>query len=455
MKKTRMESTIEVVSLSQAKLSVHMSLGSEVDDVLPDGRPAAERGHGAHGERVLLPFRLCGSDRASLSPAVDAAISTGIAEAVREHQVSVRNFAEVEIVELDEPRLLRFVATVDLAPEYALPDLSAIVVEVDPVTLPDDEVDEHIERVRARFAFLNEVSRPAEAGDFVRMSLAATVDGADVERGQADDVLHEVGSGHLLQGLDEAVVGMVSGARKTIKTRLVGGELAGQEADLAITVSSVAERQLPPLDDRFAVAATGADTVEALRDAVATRLTRARRSGQLYAARDLALQEIARIWGMAIPAEMLEEALADRKKDLEDQLNEGVSLAEYFSAAGTTEARADAEFLAWTRNRLMAESVLDGLVDAMDIKVTEREFATQVIQQASSTHLDAEDVIERLMESDTLTPMYTKLRRAKALARVLQSVVIKDTNGQVIDFDDLRPRTPDIGCSHDDAEQPR
>ncbi|MEV0459196.1 trigger factor [Catellatospora methionotrophica] len=449
-----MNSTIEMVSSSQAKLSVQMLLGSEVDNASPDGRPAAEYGPGARGERTLLPFRLCGSDRASLSPAVDAAISTGIAEALREHKVRVRNFAEVEIVELDEPVFLRFVATVDIAPEYALPDLSAIVVEVDPVTLHDDEVDEHIERARARFAILDEVPRPAEAGDLVRMSLVATVNGADVERGQADDVLHEVGSGHLLPGLDEAVVGMVSGASKTIKTQLVGGDLAGQEADLAVTVTSVSAERLPPLDDRFALAAAGVDTVEALRDEVATRLTRAKRFGQLHAARDLALQEIARIWGMATPVEKLDEALANRKRDLADQLSEGVSLADYFSSVGTTEARADAEFLAWAQNRLVAESVLDGLVNAMDIKVTEREFATHVIQQASSMRLDAEDVIERLMESDTVAPTYTNLRRAKALARVLQSVVVKDTSGEVMNLDDLRPHTPETGCSHDGAEQP-
>ena len=112
-------------------------------------------------------------------------------------------------------------ATFDTRPEIGLPDLSGIVVDVDPIDVSDHDVDEHVERLRRRLARFTDVSRKAAVGDIVRLSLHASIDGADFDRSRANDVPHEVGSGHLLPGLDAAVLGLGAGESTTIRTQLV------------------------------------------------------------------------------------------------------------------------------------------------------------------------------------------------------------------------------------------
>ena len=112
---------------------------------------------------------------------------------------------------------------------------------------------------------LKTVERSAAEGDFVQLDLNATVDGAEVEGGTATNLSHQVGSGTLLKGLDEAVVGLSAGETATFVTALVGGEHAGSDADVQVTVRTVKERELPALDDDFAQLASEFDTLEELR----------------------------------------------------------------------------------------------------------------------------------------------------------------------------------------------
>ena len=133
-----------------------------------------------------------------------------------------------------------------------MPELSAIKVEVEPLAIADAEIDEQVDGLRQRFATLKTVERAAAEGDYVQLDLIATVDGAEVEGGTASNISHEVGSGQLLKGLDEAIVGLSAGEEATFTSQLVGGEFAGRDADVKVTVRTVKEKELPELDDDFA-----------------------------------------------------------------------------------------------------------------------------------------------------------------------------------------------------------
>src|SRR6201999_1489139 len=128
------------------------------------------------------------------------------------------------------------------------------------------ELEEQIEALRERFATLKTVDRPAAEGDYVQLDLNATVNGEEVEGGSATNISHEVGSKQLLPGLDEVLVGLSAGAEASFKTQLVGGDFAGRDADVAVTVRTVKEKQLPALDDEFAQLASEFDTLDELRE---------------------------------------------------------------------------------------------------------------------------------------------------------------------------------------------
>src|SRR2546429_8772673 len=116
-----------------------------------------------------------------------------------------------------------------------MPAVDGIGVTGDSIEVSEADLAEEVEGLRARFATLKGVDRPAAESDFVQIDLAATVDGEEVQGGTASGVSHEVGSGQLLPGLDEVLVGMSAGDSTSFTTQLVGGEHAGRDADVAGT----------------------------------------------------------------------------------------------------------------------------------------------------------------------------------------------------------------------------
>jgi trigger factor len=227
---------------------------------------------------------------------------------------------EVEITEFADNAPLKFTAEVDVRPEITVPDLKTISVTVPAVEIGDNEIDEQINGLRERFATLKTVDRPAAEGDYVQLDLNATVDGEEVPGGSATNISHEVGSKQLLPGLDEVLVGLVAGADASFTTQLVGGDFAGKDADVAVTVRAVKEKELPALDDDFAQMASEFDTLDELRNDLRERLTRVKKVEQIYAARDEALKQLVEAAEIPAPEGVVKDEVEGRKQAMTDQL---------------------------------------------------------------------------------------------------------------------------------------
>jgi trigger factor len=327
-----------------------------------------------------------------------------------------------------------------------IPELSSIVVVVDPVTVTDAEVGEHLDQLRHRFATLTPVPRPAERGDVVRIDLAASIDGTAVERGSAGDVTHEVGAGHPLAGLDEAITGLRAGESTTIRTQLVGGPSAGQDADLTVTVTTVMRRRPAGLDE----VAAGFGTVEELTADLRGRLSTARRGNQLYAARDAALRAIAAAAAVQAPHDAVRTEAARRRRALTVELEgAGVALDEHLAALRTTEQALDLELAEAAAERVRGLLVLDALADAEQLPVSQDELSRWVLQRAGQARREPADYLQRLADDGMAGAVFGDIRRGKALALVMDRVVVKDTTGTVVTFGDLRDAYGHDGHDHD------
>ncbi|MBB5869821.1 trigger factor [Allocatelliglobosispora scoriae] len=374
-----------------------------------------------------------------LQEAVEEAIPAQILEAVREHDVKLLGRPTVDITEFADGQPLRFTAEVDVRPEIVLPELSAISVEVDPIALGENEIDEQLNNLRQRFATLKGVERAVETGDYVQIDLNATVDGTDVEGGQASNISHEVGSGQLLQGLDEAIVGLSAEESTTFQTQLVGGEFAGKDADVAVTVRAVKEKQLPELDDEFAGLASEFDTLEELRNDLKDRLTRIKKVEQLYAARDKALKEIVAAAAVPAPEGVVAEEVEHRKQSMAQELERiGASLTEYLAAEEKTEEQIDAELTEAASEGVRIQLVLDALADAEDVQVSDDEFGHEVVHRAQRAGMPPQQYYDQLVQTGNAGALFGDVRRGKALAMVMERVIMKDTDGNVLTLDDLR-----------------
>jgi len=382
---------------------------------------------------------------AVLNEAVQEAIPQQIVAAIREHSVKSLGRPNVEITEFADGQPLRFTAELDVRPEITLPELSAIEVSVDDVEIGEDEIDTQVEGLRERFATLKTVERTAQVGDYVQMDLAATVDGEEVPGGTATNISHEVGSKSLLPGLDEVLAGMGAGEQSTFTTQLVGGDFAGREADVKVTVRTVKEKQLPPMDDDFAQLASEFDTLDELRGDLQERLTRVKRVEQLYAARDKALAELVRRADVPAPEGVVREEVEHRKQAMTDELERiGASFEDYLSAEQKTEEQLDEELTEAATEGVRIQLVLDTIADTNEVQVSDDEFGHEIVHRAQRVGMPPQQYYDQLMRSGTAAAVFGDVRRGKALTMVMEQVKITDASGNQLSLADLRgPEGPD------------
>jgi trigger factor len=374
-----------------------------------------------------------------LNEAVQEAIPENILAAVREHEVKTLGRPEVEITDFGDGEPLKFTAEVDVRPEIVIPDLSGIEVTVDELVIGDEEIDEQVTALRERFATLKTVDRPAQDGDYVQIDMKATVDGEEVPGGSATNISHEVGSKQLLPGLDEVLVGLLAGAETSFQTQLVGGDYAGRDADVAVTVRTVKEKELPALDDEFAQLASEFDTLEELRGDVRERLTRVKKVEQIYAARDKALEALVAAAEIPAPAGVVREEVEHRKQAMVDQLERiGASLEEYLAAEEKTEEQIDTELTEAATEGVKIQLLLDTLAEGEDVQVSDDEFGHEIVHRAQRAGLQPQQYYDQLMRSGAAAAVFGDVRRGKALGLVLERVKINDAAGNPISVEELR-----------------
>src|SRR5262249_49060110 len=171
-------------------------------------------------------------------------------EEVRNKAVRGVGQPEIAVTRADPDGGIAFTAEVDVRPEVTLPELASLAVAVDDAEGSDEELADRVGVLRDRVAMLRTAERPVQTGDYGTIHLSATVDEEEVE--SRTGLSYEVGSGHLVDGLDDALVGMEGDQEKSFGTKLAGGDLAGKVAEVVVTVRAVKEKELPELDDDFA-----------------------------------------------------------------------------------------------------------------------------------------------------------------------------------------------------------
>ncbi|WP_405099821.1 trigger factor [Micromonospora sp. NBC_01412] len=437
-----MKSTVETLSPTRVRLAI------EVPFV--ELEPSLKKAYREIGSQVQVPgFRRGKVPTAVidqrvgrgtvLNEAVQEAIPQNILAAVREHDLKTLGRPDVEITEFNDGDSLNFTAEVDVRPEITLPDLDSIEVTVDELQIDDSEIDEQVKNLRERFATLKTVERAAAEGDYVQIDLNATVDGEDVPGGQATNISHEVGSKQLLPGMDEALVGLAAGESTTFTTQLVGGDFAGRDAEVAVTVRTVKEKELPELDDDFAQLASEFDTIDELRDDLREKVTRGKRVEQIYAARDKALEQLVEAAEVPAPEGVVREEVESRKQAMVDQLERiGASLEEYLAAEDKTEEQIDAELNEAATDGVKIQLLLDILADAEDVQVSDDEFGHEIVHRAQRAGMAPQQYYDQLVRSGAAAAVFGDVRRGKALASVMEHIKIKDSAGNEVSLDAIR-----------------
>ncbi|MBT2393443.1 trigger factor [Streptomyces sp. ISL-1] len=375
---------------------------------------------------------------AVLEEAVNDALPKFYTEAVNEAAVNPLGQPDVDITELKDGETLAFTAEVDIRPAIEIPDYSGIEVTVDAVEVSDEDVEKSVEELRERFASTNPVERAAAEGDIVTIDLEAKVDGEVLEDGVASGVQYTIGSGELIDGIDEAVTGLEADGEATFTSELKGGSAEGKESEVTVKVTAVAARELPELDDDFAQMASEFDTLEELKADSRKRLENMKQYDQATQAQERVLDELLKLAEVPIPEKLLEDEVNTRKHNLVNhQLAQmGIDLAKYLEIQGKTEEEFDAETEEQAVKGIKTQFILDELVNREKLNVNQEELTEHLMRRAASSGMSPDQFAQAVVEGGQVPMLVGEVARGKALAVVVEAAKVTDSNGEVIDLED-------------------
>ncbi|MFD0856162.1 trigger factor, partial [Actinomadura adrarensis] len=376
---------------------------------------------------------------AVLQEAVNDALPELYGRAVEDSEIFVLGQPDVEVTELDDGNQFAFTAEVDIRPKFEVPDYDGLEVTVEDAAVDDDKVDETLGTLRERFASLTTAKRAIEEGDFATIDLLAKIDGEEIEDASTTGYSYEVGSKSAIEGLDDALLGVSAEESKTFTSTLVGGEHAGEEAEITVTVQSVKVKNLPELDDEFAQMASEFDTIDELREDVRTRLGRQVKLQQISEARDKALEALLEKVDIPLPEKVVEEEVSRREQQLEQQLQmAGMTKADYLAEEEKSEEDFDTEVADAARQAVKGGFVLDQLAVQEELGVENEELSEYVVTQAMQMGVAPQQLAEYLTENNQLPAIVSEVLRNKALNLLVEHVTVKDESGNEIDVEAVR-----------------
>ena len=434
-----MKSTVETLSSTRIRLDVevpYVELGKYVDAAYKKVAATVNIPGFRKGKvpNAMIDQRV--GRGAVLDQAINEAIQDFYVAAARENEVLVVGRPTVDVKEFVDNEKLNFSVEVSVRPDVTLPDFSKITITVEDVVVNDADIDEQIDELRARFGTLNTVERTTKSGDFVTIDLTARIDGQEVDGGKANEISYEVGSNRMIDGLDEALVGMNTGDTKTFTAQLVG-QKDGETGDVEIVVKAVKERELPTLDDSFAKLASEFDTVAELRADFADRLKRIKSMEQGTQARDLLVEKLLADLDIPVPDEIVLDEVNDH---LEGEGRQD-------------DAEHRAEVDGQVRASIKSDFLFDSIIKAEEIQVNEIELTEYLIRMSQRYGMGPEQFAQELQKAGQISQVVAEVTRAKALASVLARVSVVDKSGNKIDLEALRPAQPAEVAAADEAVQ--
>ena len=390
---------------------------------------------------------------AVLEQAVNEAVPELYGKALQEHEVFALGQPDLEITKLDDGKELAFTAEVDIRPSFELPDLDGLTVTVEDTEVTPDQVEEYLGSLRERFASLKGVDRPVQDGDFVSIDLAASVDGEPVEDAQASGISYEVGTGSMLDGLDEALLGMSAEDTATFSAELAGGTLSGMSADVQVTVNSVKVKELPVLDDEFAQSASEFDTIGELRAGTRKQLELMRQSGQVGQARERALDAVIERVDIPLPERVIVAEVDQRRRSLNDRLQQaGMTMDAYLEGSGQSAAAIEEEFESDARRSVKAGFILDKLAVEEELGVESSELNSYITEQAYRIGVTPDQLAQQLTENNQLNNVVADVLRSKALTLIAERATVTDESGRTVDITAVMSDAGDEEPGEDEGE---
>lgn len=415
-----MKTDVEKLEETRAKLTVQVpyeDLKPEIDKVykqvgkqvsIPGFRPG-------HVPTRIIDQRI--GRGYVLEQAINERLGDYYGRALGEADLTPLGQPEVEVVETPAVEGkpggdLKFTAEVDIVPDFELPSLEGLSLEVSKLEVSDEDVEKELDQLRDRFASLKTVDRAAQDGDFTSIDMVAKI--GDEEIDSVSGVSYQIGSASMLEGMDEALNGMKAEETTEFKSTLKGGDHEGEEADVTLTLHKVKERELPEADDDFAQMASEFDTIGELRSDSRANVEKMRRQQQALEAREKLQDYLVDNTDFPLPQAFIDsevDRLADGKEDADrDELAETV------------------------KKQAKQQIIVDRIANERDVEIDPNELYQSIFEIAQMYGVDPMQLIK---DQSQVAAMGQDLRRNRALVSALREVTVKDEEGTEIDLSEF------------------
>jgi trigger factor len=392
--------------------------------------------HGFRQGRAPLPIveATVGADRVR-QEAIENLLNPVLSEVLEEEEIRPAINPELESMD-DVDGGVEVEVKVTLWPSIELPAYKDRNIEVANPAVTDEELADQTKRMLEQFATVEEVERAAGEGDFVSIDLEASQDGVEIEEAKAEDILYEVGSGMLIEGIDAEILGAAAGDSITFDGSLPEGfgDRAGEEVTFTVTVHEVKERILPELDDGWVDENTEFETVEELTEALSDSLADAKLRSVSREYSEKAMGTLRDQLQLELPEGLVRSEMDRHLHDFVHRLEEAeVSLEDYFRTSGITQEafiddlRSQAELS--LRNRL----ILDAVIEAEEITVTEEELSN-ALQALAARSEDPVAYMKAFRESGQELALASDILRNRALDAILSGANPVDEDGNPVDL---------------------
>lgn len=384
--------------------------------------------------------------------ALEDAIPTYYADAVRDNQVDVIAAPDLELTSGQDSGPVVFEAVVEIRPEITVAGYRDLTVEIPNPRATDEAVNEQIDAIRAQNAELVDVEREAADGDNVSIDINGSVDGEPLPGLTAEDYLYEVGSNGIVEAVDEELCGASAGDELEFSAPHPVQE--DVEIDFTITVHSVKERELPELTDDWVDENTEHDTVEELTEQTRSRI-------QLMAAfqakavlHDATGNALAELVEDPVPEAMVNGEMSDSLQQLGSRLAaQGMGLEQWMAMTGQDPEQFTVDLKEAAERSAKVDLALRALAVVEEIEVGDDDIDEELGRVSEQVGESVDDLRETLERGDGLQSIRSELLKRKALDWLVDQVELVDPDGASIDRADLEiPEDPSTDSDEDTAD---
>jgi trigger factor len=348
-------------------------------------------------------------------------------QALKEADVDAIAAPDIDITSGQESGAVAFDAVVEVRPQVTIAGYQGLRVTVPTLAVSDDDLQRQVDRLRNQFGELRPVERAAAEGDHVTIDLKAEREGS--EPLAADDYLYEVGSGMVVPELDEQLRGAKVGDILTFESG---------EASYRVFVKDVKEKVLPEATDEWASEASEFDTLAELEDDIRKRLSLVKKVQASLAMRDEALKALVELVDEDMPEPLVREEMESRLHDLSHRLEaQGGTITQYLEATGTTQEQLLAELRTDAERGVKADLALRALAAAEGIEAEEDDVEQEIARLAERFDRKPAQLRRDLERGEGMAAVRSDVRKAKALAWLVEHVEVVDEEGNPIDRAEL------------------